>query len=125
MKEEKYEIDNIVESTASTIVNYNVDTVIDFSEIGLDSLIDNPLLKEFPLIKTAYGVAKTVFAVREKHMIKKTLTFIKQLNDNGISNKNYIDYKEKLKNKDRFVFKELEHILIIPVISSWHIHLAT
>lgn len=113
MKEEKYEIDNIVESTASTIINYNVDTVVDFSEIGLDSLIDNPLLKEFPLIKTAYGVAKTVFAVREKHMIKKTLTFIKQLNDNGISNKNYIDYKEKLKNKDKFVFKELEHILII------------
>ena len=113
MNEEKYEIDNIVESTASTIVNYNLDTAIDFSEIGLDSLLNDSVLKEVPLIKTAYGVAKTVFAVREKHMIRKTLTFIKQLNDNGISNENYNQYKEKLKNKDKFVFKELEHILII------------
>lgn len=113
MNEEKYEVDNIVESTASTIVNYNLDTAIDLSEIGLDSLLDDSILKEMPLIKTAYGVAKTGFAIREKHMLKKTLTFIKQLNDNGISNKNYIEYKEKLKNRDKFVFKELEHILII------------
>lgn len=113
MNEEKYGIDNIVESTANTIVHYNLDTAIDFSEIGLDSLLDESILKEMPLIKTAYGVAKTGFAIREKHMLKKTLTFIKQLNDNGISNKNYIEYKEKLKNKDKFVFKELEHILII------------
>lgn len=113
MNEEKYEFDNIVENTASTIVNYNLDTAIDLSEIGLDSLLDDSVLKEMPLIKTAYGVAKTGFAIREKHMLKKTLTFIKQLNDNGISNNNYIEYKEKLKNKDKFVFKELEHILII------------
>lgn len=113
MNEEKYEVENIIESTANTIVNYNLDTAIDLSEIGLDSLLDDSILKEMPLIKTAYGVAKTGFAIREKHMLKKTLTFIKQLNDNGISNKNYIEYKEKLKNKDKFVFKELEHILII------------
>ena len=113
MNEEKYEIDNIVESTANTIVNYNLDTAIDFSEIGLDSLLDESILNEVPLIKTAYGIAKTGFAIREKHMLKKTMIFIDKLNKNGVSNQNYKEYKEKLKAKDGFLMRELEHVLII------------
>lgn len=113
MNEEKYGIDNIVESTANTIVNYNLDIAIDFSEIGLDSLLDESILKEVPLIKAAYSIAKTGFAIREKHMLMKTLIFIDQLNKNGVSNENYIEYKKKLKAKDKFLMKELEHVLII------------
>lgn len=113
MNEKKHEIDNIIESTANTIANYNLDTAIDISEIGLDSLLDDSILKEVPLIKTAYGVAKTGFAIREKHMLKKTLIFIDELSKNDISNNNYIEYKEKLKTKDKFLMKELEHVLII------------
>ena len=113
MNEEKYEVENIIESTANTIVNYNLDAAIDLSEIGLNSLLDDSILKEMPLIKTAYGVVKTGFAIREKHMLKKTLFFIDKLNKNGVSNQNYIDYKKKLKTKDKFLMKELEHVLII------------
>lgn len=113
MNEEKYEIDNIVESTANTIANYNLEMAIDLSEIGLDNFLDDSILKEVPLIKTAYSLARTGFAIREKHMLKKTLIFINELNKNGISNKNYKEYKEKLKAKDKFLMRELEHVLII------------
>lgn len=106
-------LSNIVESTANTIVNYSVDTAMDLSEIGIDSLLDDSIFKEIPIVKTIYGVAKTGFAIREKHMLKKTLIFINQLNNNGLSNEKYIEYKEKLKNKDEFAFKELEYALII------------
>ena len=106
-------LSNIVESTANTIVNYSVDTAMDLSEIGIDSLLDDSIFKEIPIVKTIYGVAKTGFAIREKHMLKKTLVFINQLNNNGLSNEKYIEYKEKLKNKDEFAFKELEYALII------------
>lgn len=113
MNEEKYGIDNIVESTANTIVHYNLDTAIDFSEIGLDSLLEESILKEVPLIKTAYSIAKTGFAIREKHMLKKTMLFIDKLNKNGVSNQNYIEYKEKLKAKESFLMRELEHVIIV------------
>lgn len=106
-------LSNIVESTANTIVNYSVDTAMDLSEIGIDSLLDDSIFKEIPIVKTICGVAKTGFAIREKHMLKKTLVFINQLNNNGLSNEKYIEYKEKLKNKDEFAFKELEYALII------------
>lgn len=112
-KDTEIESSNIVESTANTIVNYNIDTAMDFSEIGIDSLLDDSVFKEIPIVKSIYGIARTGFAIREKHMLKKTLIFINQLNNNGLSNENYIEYKEKLKNKDKFVFKELEYALII------------
>lgn len=112
MNEETKEMD-IVQSTASTIIDYNIDTVIDFAEINIDSFFDNSFLKELPLVKTIYSVAKTGIAIREKHFLKKTLIFIKQLNSNGISNENYQKYKEKLKNNDKDKIKELEHALII------------
>lgn len=104
---------NIIQSVADTIINYNLDTAIDISELGIDSLLDESLLKEIPIIKTVYGLTKTGFAIREKHMLKKTLTFINQLNSDGLSSKEYNDYKEKLKNKDKSLFKELEYVLII------------
>lgn len=112
MNEETKEMD-IVQSIASTIIDYNIDTVIDFAEINIDSFFDNSFLKELPLVKTIYSVAKTGIAIREKHFLKKTLVFIKQLNSNGISNENYQKYKEKLKKNDKEKIKELEHALII------------
>ena len=103
----------IVESTAKTIVDYNLDTAIDISELGLDSLLDESLFRDLPIVKIFYGVTKTSIAIREKHLLKKTLIFINQLNNNGISNKNYQEYKEKLKNNDKEILRELEHALII------------
>lgn len=103
----------IVESTAKTIVDYNLDTAIDISELGLDSLVDESLFRDLPIVKIFYGVTKTSIAIREKHLLKKTLIFINQLNNNGISNKNYQEYKEKLKNNDKEILRELEHALII------------
>lgn len=104
---------NIVQSTAKTIVEYNLDTAIDLAEISIDSFLDESFFKDLPLVKTVYGIAKTGVTIREKHLLKKTLIFINQLNNNGVSNENYQKYKEKLKRNDKFLFKEIEHALII------------
>lgn len=105
--------DEIVQSTAKTIYNYNLDTAIDIAEIGLDSFFDDSLFKDLPIAKTICGFVKTGIAIREKYFFKKTLIFINQLNNNEISNENYQQYKEKLKNNDKYLLKELEYVLII------------
>ena len=79
MQEDKNIETNIVETTARTIANYNLDVALDLTEIGIDSLLDESFLKELPLAKTIYGFTKTGLAIREKHLLKKTLVFIKQL----------------------------------------------
>ncbi len=105
--------DEIVQSTAKTIYNYNLDTAIDIAEIGLDSFFDDSLFKDLSITRTIYGLVKTGLAIREKYFLKKTLMFINQLNNNGISNENYQQYKEKLKDNDKYILKELEYALII------------
>lgn len=104
---------SIVEITAESIINYNLESIIDFAEIGLDNLLDESVLKEIPMVKTAVSIVKTGFAIREKHMLKKTLIFINQLNTNGLNDEVYEAYKEKLKSKDKILYRELENILII------------
>lgn len=103
----------IVEVTAESIISYNLESIIDFTEIGLDNLLDDSVLKEIPIVKTAVSIAKTGFAIREKHMLKKTLIFINQLNTNGLNDEIYEEYKEKLKSKDKILYRELENALII------------
>lgn len=107
---EKYDI---VDLTAQTIIECNTDTFIDYAELGIDKLLDIEDFQNTPIVKPIYGILKTCYAIREKHMLKKTLEFIVSLNNNTINNENYNEYKEKLKNKDKTLYKELEHILII------------
>ncbi len=103
----------IVKSVAETIIDNNVDTTIDFFEVGLDSLLDDSLIKDLPLVKTVYGIAKTGFAIREKVLLKKTLSFIIALNSNDVSNEEYQKYTEELKNSDKIRMRELEFALML------------
>lgn len=104
---------NVVESVAKTIANYSGDIVIDFSELALDSFFENPLLRELPIVKTFASIARIGFAIREKHLLRKTIIFINQLNVNSIDNAKYEKYKSRIKKKDKKLYSELEIVLII------------
>lgn len=47
------------------------DIAVDFAELGIDSLFDNPVLKEIPLVKSAISVWKLGVSVKERYEIKK------------------------------------------------------
>ena len=111
-KDFNYNID-ITDAVSQTIVKYDSDIAIDITEIGIDSLITDAALKDLPIIKTAYGLIKTGLEIREIYNLKKTLVFINQLNVRGISNKNYEEYKNRLKNNDKEIRKQLQYALII------------
>lgn len=103
----------IIDATAQSIIDYGLDSMVDISEIALDTLLEESILKEIPIVKTVVNLSKIGFAIREKHMLKKTLMFINKLNSNGVASIEYVKYKSKLKNKDKILYKELENILII------------
>lgn len=46
-------------------------------------------------------------------MLNKTLIFINQLITNNIDSKEYEEYKEKIKRRDKKTFEELERVIII------------
>lgn len=106
------ENNNFVKLTMDTLVNNSIDVGIDFLEMGLDSILEDSILKEIPIVKTVYAISKTGFAIREKHMLKKTIIFLQQLNSNGVGNETYENYKQRLRENDEHLYKELEHVII-------------
>lgn len=46
-------------------------------------------------------------------MLKKTLKFIQKVDANNIDSNEYLEYKEKIKNRDKETFRELENVIII------------
>lgn len=103
----------IVNSIGNTIIDDNSDLLVDIGELGIDFVFDDSPLKEIPVVKTIYSIAKTGIAIRDRHLLNKTLIFINKLNSNNLSSEEYNEYKSKLKEKDKNIYKELEHIVII------------
>lgn len=103
----------IVNSIGNTIIDNNSDLLVDIGELGIDFVFDDSPLKEIPVVKTIYSIAKTGIAIRDRHLLNKTLIFINKLNSNNLSSEEYNEYKSKLKEKDKNIYKELEHIVII------------
>lgn len=104
---------SIVDSVMQSIIKYNVELASDFAEVGLDDLLEDSMLREIPIVKYFVSIARTGFAIREKHMLEKTLIFINKLNSNGLSNKDYEEYIERLKKNEKTIKKEVERVIII------------
>ncbi|MDQ7024584.1 MAG: hypothetical protein Q9P01_12045 [Anaerolineae bacterium] len=77
-KDEKSIEDVMVDSIAIGKVR---DLVSDIAEVGLDSILDSGLLKDFPLIGIIAKTVGAAFAIRDRIFAKKVLSFLAQLDD--------------------------------------------
>lgn len=103
----------IVKSVGDTILDSNTDFLVDIGEVGIDFIFDESPLIQLPFVKTVYSIAKTGIAIRDRHLLNKTLMFIKKLNANNLDSEEYEKYKKRLKEKDENIYKELEYVIII------------
>ena len=53
--------------------------VTDYSELGLDSILDDGIVKDIPILRTLVGLAKIGFNVRDRIYIKKLMSFLAQV----------------------------------------------
>lgn len=88
------------------------DLSMDIVEIGLDSVIENEILKELPFVKTVYAIAETSLAIREKFLLKKFLNFIKSFNEYDVDEKEIDKRKIAIKNNEKWIYKEIEFLII-------------
>lgn len=108
---------DLVEQLKVSLFENSIDIAIDFAEIGLDNLLsditDSEILQEIPIIKTIYSVCKVGLAIQEKHLLKKTLVFIKEFNSKQIKPKKLEKYKKKINEQPHYVEEELGRVLIL------------
>lgn len=88
------------------------DLCIDLTEIGIDSVMDNGVLAEVPIAKTIVALSKTGLAIRERNMLKQTLTFIRAFNSETISDEQMQKYKDKMTD-NKYAEKELGRVVYL------------
>jgi hypothetical protein len=68
----------------------------DYMEIGLDSILEDGLLKDIPVVNSIISLYKTGVNIRERFLIKKLLVFLTSLSDTTIEDRlEFISKHEK------------------------------
>lgn len=73
---------NIQHSFDTTLKDANLEGIaVDISEVGIDLLLDDGVLKDVPIVGTLVGLAKFGANVRDRLFLKKVLTFLIELKE--------------------------------------------
>jgi hypothetical protein len=84
-KHKKSEIKELSDSLEETLIDKNFESaMIELSELTIDSMLDEGIVKDIPVINILIGIAKTAFNVRERLFLHKIVSFINGLNDTSL-----------------------------------------
>ena len=83
----------------------------EYSEIALDSILQDGILKDIPVINTIIGISKASIAMRDRLLIKKIVQFLAGLND--VTFEKRIQMIIRLEQDTKFSQSVGEHILEI------------
>lgn len=73
---------NIQSSFNSTLTDSNLQNLsIDFAELGIDSVLNDGLLREIPIVSTIASFLKIGANIHDRLFLKKVLSFLNQLKD--------------------------------------------
>lgn len=102
-----------VEQSLMNQLDTLVDVNLNIAEITFETIIDNDILKEIPIVKTAAALVKTGFAIREMHFAKNFVIFIKELNTGNIDPAEFEKFKHKMISDLNYRNKVLEYLVTI------------
>ena len=106
-------MDKLVDDFEKSLFNSSKDVISDYLEIGIDSLMNEGILKEIPIVNTIVGVLKIGKNVHDRNLLKQTLTFINEFNNNKISRDKLEQYKITIENNPKRCEEELGRILLL------------
>lgn len=86
---------------------------IDLFELGIDSFLENDLLKEVPIVRTVLGLGTTAKNIHERHLICNTAAFLHELSNAEIPTEKAKRYRKKLRDDPALREKELGRVLIL------------
>lgn len=105
--------DYITASIKNEIIKPTIDISTDYSEVALDSLLDEGLLKDIPIIKTIVGFYNITQSINSRYNIKKILTFFQYLHRGTIDATKHEQFLTKFNNDKEYQRKIVETIVIL------------
>ena len=105
--------ENLVVSLEDSLTENLFDTVADLTEVGLDAVMDDGVLKEIPLLSTVAGIYKIGHTIKERHTIKQLALFVTELNKGCVDKNKKNRIIEKLNGNQQQSKQEIEYILVV------------
>lgn len=104
---------NLAASFEDTLNENLTSCISELAEVGIDSILDEGLFKDIPIISTVITAFQIGKSIQERHCIKKLAVFLNELNKQIADQEKRKTYISKFKEHAQFREKELEYILII------------
>ena len=89
------------------------DACLDITELGIDSILDDGVLKAFPLVKFFIGVGKTAQNIHDRNLLKQTYKSNITFKEKPISPKKIEKYRKHLNSNPKFAEEELGRVLVL------------
>lgn len=107
-------MDKIIPAFETTLFDPSLtDTFVDIAELGIDSVLDDGLLKNIPIANLLIGIGKTAQNIHDRNLLRHTLKFIITFHENTISPAKLKKYRDKLLNNPHFAEEELGRVIIL------------
>ena len=98
---------------ADSLKEESIARIGEYVEIGLDSVLEDGILKDIPIVSTAVSLYKIRNSIKERHNLKKLLIFINEIN-NGIADEGKRkEYQQKFQSNEKFRNQEIEYLLVL------------
>lgn len=107
-------MDKLVTDFKDSLFNSTLkDVAVDVTELGIDSILDNDLLKSLPIAKTLIGIGKFAQNLHDRNLLKQTAIFINTFNNKIIAPEKLEKHIQKLNDNPNFGEEELGRVLIL------------
>ncbi len=89
------------------------DIGIEFSELGIDSILSDGILKDIPIVSTIIGFGKFAQNIHDRNLIKQTLAFINEFNSGSIDSQKKEKYFMRIRENPKKLEEELGRVLVL------------
>lgn len=93
--------------------NISADLLSLAAESAINIFSSNDLVKSIPIVGAVISLCKFGVSISNLVSLKKTINFIRQLNENTLNEKAREKHLNKLKGNDKALLKELEKVILI------------
>ena len=104
------DITNVV---SREIIEKTVDITIDYSELGIDTILQESLLKEIPLVKSVLSFYNITNSIIDRHNVIKLLTFFREFHRKEINLEKLNAFKAKFSQNIKYQNKVVETIILL------------
>jgi len=106
-------MDKIIPSFRESLFDGAADSIIELGELGIDSILDDGLFKELPIVNFLIGVKNTAQNIHDRNLLRQTLNFIKYFNSGKIDVEKLEKYRNEINSDSKKAEEELGRVLII------------